>query len=53
MEFYLLLAIAVLQVVDGQGLALRIGRLLSLLIGGPPNVEKADERKTSTGEKTR
>lgn len=40
MEFYLLIAIAVLQVVDGQGLALRIGRLLSLLIGGQSNDQK-------------
>lgn len=41
MEFWLLILIAVLEVVDGQGLALRILRVLSGLIGGPSNAEES------------
>lgn len=40
METWLLIAIAVLQVVDGRGLALQFGRLLALLIGGSNDVKK-------------
>lgn len=40
METYLLIAIAILQIVDGRGMALRIGRLLALIMGGDTNVQK-------------
>lgn len=43
MEFYLLLAIAVLQIVDGPGMALQIGRLLALLIGGQNNAKTTEK----------
>ena len=36
-EFYMLIVIAILEVVDGQGIALRILRLLAKLIGGDDN----------------
>lgn len=43
METWLLIAIAVLQIVDGRGLALRIGRLLALLMGGQSNVKETGQ----------
>lgn len=39
-EFYMLILIAILEIVDGQGIALRILRLLSTLIGGDNNAQK-------------
>lgn len=36
-EFYMLIAIAILQVIDGPSIAQQIGKLLSVLIGGPRN----------------
>lgn len=39
-EIYMLIVIAILEVVDGQGIALRILRLLSSLIGGDSNGNK-------------
>lgn len=38
-ELYMLIVIAILEVVDGQGIALRILRILSRLIGGDINGE--------------
>ena len=43
-EIYLLIVIAILEVVDGQGIALRILRLLSGIIGGQSNVEKVETK---------
>lgn len=48
MEFWLLILIAVLEVVDGQGLALRILRVLSGLIGG--NIDGEKDRQNQTGK---
>lgn len=48
MEFWLLILIAVLEVVDGQGLALRILRVLSVLIGG--NIDGETNRQDKTGK---
>lgn len=42
MEMWLLIAIAVLEIVDGRGLALRLLRLLPVLFGGDINAEKAE-----------
>ncbi len=39
-ELYLLILVAVLEVVDGQGIALRILRVLFNLIGGDSNGNK-------------
>lgn len=44
-ELYMLILIAVLEVVDGQGLALRILRVLSTLIGGPKNVKTVESQE--------
>jgi len=46
MEFWLLILIAVLEVVDGQGLALRILRVLSSLIGGNIDGDKDKQNQT-------
>ncbi len=44
-ETYLLILVAILEIVDGQGIALRILRLLMSLIGDQP-----DGTKTKTVE---
>lgn len=52
-EFILLIVIAILEVVDGQGIALRILRLLSNLIGGQTNDEQQNIVKEIQGKTTR
>lgn len=42
-EIYMLIVIAILEVIDGQGVALRILRLLSTLIGGDSNGNKIEK----------
>lgn len=44
-EQIMLIAIAVLSVIDSQGIALRILRLLSQLVGGNSNVKKVEKPK--------
>ena len=39
-EIYLLILVAVLEVIDGQGIALRILRVLMGVIGGDTNGQK-------------
>lgn len=46
MEIWMLIAIAILEVVDGRGLALRLVRLLPFLFGGETNVEKTTDTET-------
>lgn len=53
MEFWLLILIAVLEVVDGQGIALRILRVLTGLIGGINNAEETQKIKQITNQKSR
>lgn len=46
-EVYLLILVAILEIVDGQGIALRILRLLMRMIGAQPDgtEEKTNETK--------
>ncbi len=41
-NFWMLIAIAILEVIDGKGIALRILRLLSTLIGGDTDGKKVE-----------
>lgn len=46
MEMWMLIAIAVLEIVDGRGLALRLIRLLPFLFGGDTNVNEIKSSKS-------
>lgn len=48
-EFYMLIAIAILEIIDGKGIALRILRLLAKIIGGDDNGNEA--KKVPSTEK--
>ncbi len=41
-NFYMLIAIAILEIIDGKGIALKILRMLSNIIGGDSNVKKVE-----------
>lgn len=43
-EIYLLILIAVLEVIDGQGIAIRILRMIINLIGGDTNGQKPTKK---------
>lgn len=46
-EVYLLILVAILEIVDGQGIALRILRLLMSMIGEQPNGKEAAKIQTT------
>lgn len=45
-EVYILILIAILEIVDGQGIALRILRLLMRMIGAQPDGKEAENIET-------
>lgn len=47
-ELWMLIVIAILEVVDGQGIALRILRMLATLIGGTPDAKKVESKEVKS-----
>lgn len=45
-NIYLLILVAVLEIVDGQGIALRILRMLMSMIGEQPNEKESRQNQT-------
>jgi hypothetical protein len=46
-EVYLLILVAILEIVDGQGIALRVLRLLMRMIGAQPDGKETRQKETS------